>query len=79
MGQSNPIRVVCSGGREVGRCGSGDRAAPGAVHQLMNADHEPLVLLQLADAGCPEASVEAPPGEERIAIVGGGMSAAALT
>lgn len=53
--------------------------APGAVHQLMNPGDEPLVLREHAAAGCPDALVDAPADEERIAIVGGGMSAAALT
>lgn len=53
--------------------------APGAVHQISNPGDEPLLLMQVAAACCPDPLVEAPDGEERIAIVGGGMSAAALT
>ena len=53
--------------------------APGAVHQISNPGDEPLLLMQVAAACCPEPLLHAPASEERIAIVGGGMSAAALT
>jgi mannose-6-phosphate isomerase-like protein (cupin superfamily) len=58
--------------------------SPGVLHQIGNPGEVPLVLLQLygelpGPAPVTAAQPEVKPGSGRIVIVGGGLSAAALT